>query len=160
MEIRYTCPSCGIGNGLPLRPDGTADPEPPCRSCGRCLKLAAPRGLPPDRRVIECLVCGDNKLFTQKDFNQKIGCAIVGVGALLVPWTYGLSLAVCALVDFLLYRRLPLIAACYVCGAKYRGFPVSADLEAYELLTAQTCEARAIHWRRSNDSSDPLPGGN
>jgi len=153
MEIRYSCPSCGAGNRLPLGQAGSADPSPPCRSCGRSVQLAAAGGLPEDRAVTRCLVCGDDKLFSQKDFNPKVGCAVVMVGALLVPWTYGLSLGVFALADYLLYRRLPAIAVCYVCGARYRGLPVSPDLSPYDLLTAQTYEARAIHWRRANDHS-------
>lgn len=47
---------------------------------------------------------------------------IVLLGALLVPFTYGLSLPVLILVDWILYRRVPDVAVCYRCGAEYRQF--------------------------------------
>ena len=41
--------------------------------------------------LIRCLACGSERLFVQKDFNRKLGVAIVVVGAALSPWTYGAS---------------------------------------------------------------------
>ena len=51
-------------------------------------------------------MCGCQNLYRKKDFNQVIGCLIILIGAILVPWTYGLSLIIISLVDFLLYRRV------------------------------------------------------
>jgi hypothetical protein len=45
---------------------------------------------------------------------------IVAVGAVLVPWTYGLSLVFLSLVDFVLYLRLPLAVVCYKCDTVFR----------------------------------------
>jgi len=150
MEIRYLCPTCRAGNRVPLSggrlPDATV-----CRSCGARLTLAAPGAVGPGPAPTTCAVCGDDKLYIQKDFSQKIGCLIVGIGAILVPWTYGLSLAACALIDFAFYRVLPWITVCYVCGSRYRGWRPDARLEPYDLVTAQTWEARALTWRRLND---------
>lgn len=42
------------------------------------------------------------------------------VGAILVPWTYGLSLVVLSLVDLVLYYLLPLSVVCYRCDTVYR----------------------------------------
>lgn len=44
------------------------------------------------------------------------------IGILLVPLTYGLSLPVFALVDWLLHRKVPTIINCYKCGTEFRGF--------------------------------------
>ena len=100
-----------------------------------------------------CPLCGNDKLYRQKDFSQKLGCLIMGVGAALVPWTWGLSLPVFALADFALYRALPFITCCYVCGARLRGLPLSPEALPFELLSAQTWEARGLAWRRLNDRS-------
>ena len=107
----------------------------------------------PGRAVSTCAVCGDDKLYVQKDFSQKVGCLVVGIGAVLVPWTYGLSLAVCALADWLAYRMLPMITVCYICRTRYRGLPVNPNHRPFELMTAQTWEARTLTWRRLHDRS-------
>lgn len=108
---------------------------------------------PTDTAPSRCMVCGDDKFYVQKAFDQRLGCLIVAVGAVLVPWTYGLSLAVCALADLLLYRRLPPLTVCYVCKARYAGYPTHPDHAAYDLMTAQTYEARSLTWRRRYDRS-------
>ncbi len=152
-EIRYRCPACGSGNRIADL--GTPLPERvTCRSCRAALRPAAPEGWAPGQPPVRCVVCGDDKLYIQKDINQKVGCLVVGIGALLVPWTYGLSLALCALIDYILYRLLPSITVCYVCGSRYRGLPLPANAGPYDLVTAQTYEARAINWRRFNDGTE------
>ena len=98
-----------------------------------------------------CPVCGEDKLYVQKRFSQKLGCFIIAAGAAAVPWTYGLSLAVCALLDLALYRLLPSIAVCYVCASRIAGAPHNPDHRPYDLMTAQTWEARAVNWRKRHD---------
>lgn len=71
---------------------------------------------------------------------------MVAFGAVLTPWTYGLSLAFMALVDFVLYQILPRVSVCYICKARYCGVPPNPAHGPYELLTAQTYEARAVNW--------------
>ncbi len=148
------CPSCGVSNRLraPL-PDQAA----PCRGCGRPLPVADPGALRSGSPIERCAVCGDANFFIQKDFNQKLGCAVVAAGAVLVPWTYGISLAVCAAIDALLYLGLPLATTCYVCSSRYRGIPLNPDHGKYDLMTAQTYEARSLYWRRRHDRSDERP---
>ena len=153
MELTYYCPSCGATNRLAC-PLAAADPAGhECDSCAARLAFARRAGPAPSQPIQSCCVCGGDKLFVQKRFNQKAGCAIVGLGAVLTPWTYGLSLAACALLDLLLYRMLPMITVCYVCGTRYSGFPIGSVLRPYDLMTAQTYEARALTWRRLHDST-------
>jgi hypothetical protein len=102
-----------------------------------------------------CAVCGDDKFFIQKNFNQGLGCLIIAVGAVLVPWTYGLSLAVFALVDLVLYRLLAMITVCYVCGTRFIDTPLNPQHRAYDLMTAQTYEARSLNWRKRHDRAAP-----
>jgi len=99
--------------------------------------------------VGRCLVCGEDKFYIQKAFSQKAGCMIVAAGAALVPWTYGLSLAACAALDWLLYKMLPSVTVCYICRASYSGLPLDPAHKPYDLMTAQTWEARALTWRRT-----------
>ncbi len=78
-----------------------------------------------------CPVCTCRQFYTDKDFNQIIGFAVMGVGIVLVPLTYGLSLPVFALVDWIIYKKVPKLVACYRCGTEFRGFPVPEHLKPF-----------------------------
>jgi len=119
--------------------------EAPCPRCGEVLAFQGGPEIGPTAPAV-CVVCGSCFLYWQKDFNQKAGCALVALGAALTPWTYGLSLAFMALVDFVLYQFLPRVSVCYICRARYRGVPPHPDHAVFDLLTAQTYEARAVNW--------------
>ena len=69
-----------------------------------------------------CPICRCRQFYTSKDFNQFIGCMIMVVGIILVPFTYGLSLPVFAFIDWILHKRIPTIINCYKCGCEFRGF--------------------------------------
>jgi len=67
-----------------------------------------------------------------------------------------------ALLDFILYQFLPKVAVCYVCKARYRGIPPRPDHRPFELITAQTYEARAVNWAEGKIAplpDNPLPPG-
>lgn len=83
-----------------------------------------------------CVVCGYDRLYTQKDFNRKLGLAVVVVGAVLSPWTYGLSLLVCMGLDYGLYRFVPEITVCYGCHTIHRGFEHNPLHRAHDPLLA------------------------
>ena len=55
----------------------------------------------------KCPACESSHFYLQKDFNKILGCGIIIVGIIFVPMTYGLSLAVVALMDWLLYNQVP-----------------------------------------------------
>ncbi len=69
-----------------------------------------------------CPMCDCRQFYLSKDFNQFLGCGIMALGIVLVPWSYGISLPVFALVDWFLHRRVPTIINCYRCGCEFRGF--------------------------------------
>jgi hypothetical protein len=78
-----------------------------------------------------CPICTCRQFYVDKDFNQIIGFGIMGVGIVLVPFTYGLSLPVFALIDWLIYRQVPRLVACYRCGSEYRGFSIPTQLKPF-----------------------------
>ena len=153
------CSRCGVASQLPVAATGLAPGPVPCRRCGVPLPIRRPEAVAVGRPVTVCAVCADDKLYTQKDFNQKVGCLILAVGAALVPWTWGLSLGVCALADLLLHRVLPTITVCYVCSSRYRGLPLNPDHQPYELMTAQLWEARSLNWKRLNAAAPETDPG-
>ncbi len=85
-----------------------------------------------EEHVLErCPVCSCRQFYVDKDFNQVLGFVILGIGILLVPKTYGLSLPFFALLYWLIYRRIPQLVACYRCGSEYRGFTVPKHLKPF-----------------------------
>ncbi len=75
------------------------------------------------KQLSQCPSCSAKDLYRQKDFPRKIAIPIVIVGMIAVPWTYGISLILVALIDFILYQCVPWMLVCYKCHAEYRGAP-------------------------------------
>ena len=78
-----------------------------------------------------CPFCQGKQFYVQKDFNQLWGCLIMLIGIGLVPFSYGLSLPVFALMDWLLYKMVKTIVVCYKCGTEFRGFDILEYLKPF-----------------------------
>jgi rubredoxin len=117
VRIRTQCRDCGLPFRAAIRPDTG---ELPCPNCGRARPVAATGWSDLPGTVDMCPLCGCRHLYRQKDVNRALGCALVAVGAALVPWTFGLSLLAFGLVDLWLYRRLAEAVVCYRCDTVYR----------------------------------------
>lgn len=118
MRLRTQCRACGYPFRAELEP---AAVELACPSCGVSRTASAAgwsTGPPPTVSI--CPLCGCRHLYRQRDVNRAAGCLIVALGAVLVPWTYGLSLLACTLLDVWLYRRLREAVVCYGCDTVYR----------------------------------------
>lgn len=127
MEIEFRCVDCRAVNE-----QENLEQDVICSSCGKSygvLKDYADAW----RGVQFCVICRCRDLYTQKDFNRKIGLAIVVLGALLAPFTKLISLFVCAFIDLILYLALPVITVCYRCHSIYRGFARNPDHEGFNL---------------------------
>ena len=72
----------------------------------------------------KCPACESSHFYLQKDFNKILGCGIIIVGIIFVPMTYGLSLAVVAFIDLLLYNQVPDSIVCYKCKGEFFGIKV------------------------------------
>jgi hypothetical protein len=118
MRLRTQCRACG----LPFRDAIDARTlELACPKCGVARPVAAQGWTDQGGgRVEVCPLCGCKHLYRQRDVHRAWGCALVALGAVLVPWTYGLSLVALGLVDVYLHRRLPDAVVCYRCDTVYR----------------------------------------
>ena len=87
-----------------------------------------------------CPICGCKDLYRKKDFNQAIGCIIIFIGAIFVPWTYGLSLLVLSLIDYLLYKRVKDSVECYKCKSEYKGIIVPEHIKPFDHHIAELYE--------------------
>src|SRR5437870_9186209 len=120
MQVVARCPQCDAG--LPV---GAAE-APAAITCGRCgrdIALTFSESLRTDRAVDRCPVCGGGDFYIRKDFDPKVGLAVVIVGASISAvfyWfgrdlvAYGV-LASAALVDLIVYGRLKDVTVCYRC---------------------------------------------
>ena len=117
MRIRTQCPQCG----LPFPAEITANVSPlACSQCAHERPVAVDGWAEAEQHVEICPLCGCKHLYRQRDFNRAWGCALILLGAIFVPWTYGLSLVALSLVDLWLYRRLQPVVVCYKCDTVYR----------------------------------------
>lgn len=88
-------------------------------------------------------MCGCEVFYRQKDFNPALGCCVVAFAAILVPWTYGLSLLPAAALDWWLYRRTPDVAVCYHCRSQFRGYSMPAAIRGFDHFLAEKYEETA-----------------
>jgi hypothetical protein len=87
--------------------------------------------------VDRCPACEGRELYVQRDFNQKAGLLVVGVGAIFAPFTHYLSLVAAASFDALLYLALSEVTVCYRCAAHFRGFAKNPAHKPYDLHLAE-----------------------
>ncbi len=96
-------------------------------------------------RVDRCSRCGTTAFYVQKDFDQRLGCAILAAGAAIalgVSWRFGgiwfvpVLLAVAA-ADVVLARRVEPVVICYRCDTEYRDVPDPTSFRAYDPHVAE-----------------------
>jgi hypothetical protein len=127
MEIEFRCQDCKTVNQQEDVESGIV-----CSSCGKSYGEVFDKR-ESDQRVPFCVICRCRDLYVQKDFNRKLGVAIVVLGAILAPFTKLMSLLVCAFIDLVLYLALPVITICYKCHTIYRGFEKNPNHEGFNL---------------------------
>ncbi len=108
--------------------------EPPraCDRCGAETSVSAPA----ESTIIDrCVACGHDELYFQKDFNRTTGITLVVIGAIFVPWTWGLSLLGVTILDYIVWRLVKDVIVCYRCQAVHRGYPANPALKPFDLAT-------------------------
>ena len=98
-----------------------------------------------ENTVDQCMICGLEKLYTQKDFNRTVGAAIFTAAAIVSLVLYGynhvvsafLVLGGAAAADYLLYLALPEVTICYRCHSQYRSVSPNPTNSEFELGLAE-----------------------
>jgi hypothetical protein len=134
-QKRLSCPNCAAAQDLD--PAGWSRAEPD--------------------QIRQCLVCGCRHLYRQRDLNRALGCLLVAVGAALVPWTYGLSLVLLAVVDLALYYRLPEAVVCYRCDTVFRDARPTPRQAPFDLLKHDVLKF-GKSWAEPEDGDAGKPG--
>src|SRR4051795_2388816 len=109
----------------------SGEPARACENCGAASEAVAP----PEGALIErCAACGHGELYFQKDFNRTTGIALVVLGSIFVPWTYGLSLLGVTILDYIVWRLVKDVIVCYECQAVHRGYPPNPAIKPFDLV--------------------------
>ena len=144
MRVLVKCATCDAG--LPVPAAGA----PSTITCGRCrhdIALTMSEAVAADRAVDRCPVCGGGDFYIRKDFDPKVGLAVVIAGAIVsgVFYWFGKDLLAygvlgsAALIDLVVYGRLKDLTVCYRCHAEFRGeYPRTAT--GFDLHTADVLE--------------------
>jgi hypothetical protein len=152
MYVSFQCPGCE----QPRRAKVAAGAaEVACDGCHWSRRL--PAGELENEVPNRCLVCGCGDLWRQKDFPQRLGLAMVALGALLstIAWAYHLPATALgillgfALVDLLLFTVMPDVLVCYRCQARYRDVVFREDHPRFNLETAERYRQEAARLDRS-----------
>jgi len=126
-SVHFLCPSCDARNARESGEDAR-----PCDRCGAPNSIVAPAAA----SVIDrCAACGHDQLYFQKDFNRTTGIALVVLGSIFVPWTYGLSLLGVTILDYAVWRMVKDVIVCYRCQTVHRGYPPNPALKPFDLVT-------------------------
>ena len=94
-----------------------------------------------------CPVCAGSDFYLRKDFDPKVGVAVVAFGAIVSAGFYWFGmdlvayavLACAALIDLIVYQRLGDVTVCYRCHSEFRG-AYQRTAAAFDLHTADVLE--------------------
>ena len=136
-EMNFPCTKCG--NGVFVQKEVAAlKAELISCACSKCshthtLNCGTDPHYLSGEGIHQCLLCGCREFYIQKDFNRVIGILLVIAACIAAPFTYFLSLLVLSMLDFFLFRRLPLVTVCYGCEGVYRGQPLNEEHVGFDL---------------------------
>ncbi len=147
MEVTGACPLCRERVELNV---GRAGGPVRCPSCSGEVLVQLGDIFFEKGTIDRCVLCAETHLYRQKDFNQRLGCAILAAGSLVglvLSAFYGILilwgvLAVAALLDFVLYRLVPEVIICYRCQAHYRHLADNPDIGPFDLQLADAIQGR------------------
>lgn len=125
-----------------------------CPHCKKPVVTRVDQSLRENHMVRNCVACGHDSLYIQKDFNRSVGVAIVVVGSLISvyflaenePFYSMLSLAITAAVDYLLYKMVGEVTVCYACHTIYRGFVKNPAHSTFDLKDLEKYGGRDPRW--------------
>ncbi|MEX1244930.1 MAG: hypothetical protein WEB59_05895 [Thermoanaerobaculia bacterium] len=152
MRARHYCPDC-----LTSR-EHTGDDSGAfaCVKCGKSYEADFGGAVVADG-IERCAFCGDRVFFLQKDFDQRLGCLIMGISlavALAVGWKFGWIwftpvLLATVVIDWIVAARIRPVTICYRCDAEYRELPVHPRHKGYDPHVAERyAEAKTVRRMR------------
>jgi predicted RNA-binding Zn-ribbon protein involved in translation (DUF1610 family) len=150
IEVAFACPTCGRAAEVP---DLAAAAALTC-ACG--FRTPVRDGALARDRVALCPLCGDPRLYRQKDFSRGVGIGLlvggfalaVLLGVFLGPWGFFATLGLSAALDALLYGIAGEVVICHWCETHLREAPGAYpefDLALHDLVRHQKEVGAAGH---------------
>lgn len=128
MELDAICPHCK--DRLTL---SALDATTTCPKCKATLLCHPTDQFLSSGTLDQCPLCGCAHLYRQKDFNRRLGIALIVAGVLAAPFTYGVSILLVTLLDFIIYRVVGEVGCCYQCHSVFRETPAIESLGPFQL---------------------------
>jgi hypothetical protein len=135
-KITLACHKCDIIQTVVIEREEQHTMDLACGNCQEPITLSHLNAHP----LEECPVCSCTQLHQHKDFNRTLGFGIFITGAVLVPWTYSLSLIAALAVDAAIFPFCPWMQECYNCHAELRGWGKNPELDRFSHETAAEYE--------------------
>ena len=144
MNLTVICPDCA--GRLPVAA-AAAPTAIQCGGCERAIALNVTDTVGAGAGVDQCPVCEGPDFYIRKDFDPKLGLAVIITGALVSAgfYWYGLDLiaygilGAAALLDLIVYGRLKDLTICYRCHTEFRG-DYTPSAPVFDLHTADELE--------------------
>jgi hypothetical protein len=157
MQAAFICPHCQEQTRLAL--DASARVVH-CAHCAWSRPVAD--GVFVEGVPGECLICGCQDLWKQRDFSPKLGLAIVATAAVLstIAWAYMRPVLAIGILmgfgglDFVLYAIMPDVLVCYRCAARYRETALPDTIPRFDLEVAERYRQESIRLKKSEKSSE------
>ena len=144
MRVSVYCSECLARIELPP-PQETLSGSVSCPSKHSSISFSHSEAVKSGSVVDVCSRCSSSALFSQKDFDQRLGCAILAAGAAValgVSWRFGgiwfvPVLLLVAAADLVLARRVAPVVICYRCDTEYRGVANAGGTRPYDPHVAE-----------------------
>ncbi|MFM1801224.1 MAG: hypothetical protein RJA81_576 [Planctomycetota bacterium] len=159
MELTFECSQCNAVNRVP---DAQNCTQFKCQFC-QAVREAKPHSIT-EEGLVHCPYCGTEKLYIQKDFPQGLGLTIVIAGFawatyhwyMIQPIAAYSVLLGSALVDLILWKKVPDVVICYRCLSQMRGSDTKPlgrflpfNLEVGETFRQERIRAAEIRQKQS-----------
>jgi hypothetical protein len=160
MHVLFQCPACHETRRVAIAPAYES------LSCAGCdWTRVIPAGSVEAQGPRECLVCGCHDLWRQKDFPQKLGLAMVALGAVLSTIAFALYMPLTALgvllgfalIDLLLFAFMKDVLVCYACQARYQDADLRDDHPRFNLETAERYRQEAARLDQTRRAAGSPP---
>lgn len=135
MTVEFVCSNCEKDVLAEL---SKANYTIQCPHCSHSFPVKLSNSMQKGGKVDRCALCGKIRFYVQKDFNPRLGLLIFAVGVIFSYHTYGLTLLIATVIDFILYKVLKTVTICYNCRAIYRGFEEDPTHRGFDHNLAMT----------------------
>ncbi len=152
MRLRYACPACEQQLETDIKPPSAIRCE-----CTWTREVTGEEFVEDTPK--QCLVCGCNDLWRQKDFPQWLGLSFLALQVIIstVLWSQYMILPAFAVMGFFALLDLVLFAfmgdmlVCYRCRARHRKMPIGEDHPNFDLEVAERYRQQQLRMNQTGE---------